>query len=246
MGTPGSASGLGKRARSNPGTAPQADSTSPPIWRQPRPGGLAACSAPNSQSVALTSRCQTPLDLPGVPRIPGPGICGPAPMPATRHRWWRSRAAVRLGTETVRADVRLTQDVLGRRGSTPCPQPSPHGDSMLTLIPCPGCGAPAEVTDRFLLPGTGGSWTTWRCAAQSATTTGCRSICCQPRAKSSSDRNSSDHACPAPASSPRHISPIAIKAARTGSVATAPQEYEKGNRPWISVPNRTRPRLGPG
>ena len=27
MGTPGSASGLGKRARSNPGTAPQADST---------------------------------------------------------------------------------------------------------------------------------------------------------------------------------------------------------------------------
>jgi hypothetical protein len=26
-GTPGSASGLGKRARSNPGTAPQADST---------------------------------------------------------------------------------------------------------------------------------------------------------------------------------------------------------------------------
>jgi hypothetical protein len=27
---------------------------------------------------------------------------------------------------------------------------------MLTLIPCPGCGAPAVVTDRFLLPGTGG------------------------------------------------------------------------------------------
>ena len=27
---------------------------------------------------------------------------------------------------------------------------------MLTLIPCPGCGAPAEVTDRFSRPGAGG------------------------------------------------------------------------------------------
>ena len=27
---------------------------------------------------------------------------------------------------------------------------------MLTLIPCPGCVAPAEVTDLFSLPGTGG------------------------------------------------------------------------------------------
>ena len=31
MGTPGSASGLGKRAGSNSGTAPQADSTKPPF-----------------------------------------------------------------------------------------------------------------------------------------------------------------------------------------------------------------------
>ena len=32
-GTPGPASGQGKRARSNPGTAPQADSTDPPFAR---------------------------------------------------------------------------------------------------------------------------------------------------------------------------------------------------------------------
>ncbi len=39
---------------------------------------------------------------------------------------------------------------------------------MLTLIPCPGCGAPAEVTDRFLLPGTGGlvDHLAVRCAAR--------------------------------------------------------------------------------
>jgi len=39
---------------------------------------------------------------------------------------------------------------------------------MLTLIPCPGCGAPAAVNDRFSLPGTGGlvDHLAMRCAAR--------------------------------------------------------------------------------
>jgi hypothetical protein len=30
------------------------------------------------------------------------------------------------------------------------------GDRWLKLVPCPACGVPAEVTDRFSLAGTGG------------------------------------------------------------------------------------------
>ncbi|HZC40314.1 MAG TPA: hypothetical protein VE343_06535 [Streptosporangiaceae bacterium] len=38
---------------------------------------------------------------------------------------------------------------------------------MLTILSCPGCGVPAEVTDRFSLPGTDGpvSHIALRCAA---------------------------------------------------------------------------------
>ena len=42
-----------------------------------------------------------------------------------------------------------------------------EGDRWLLLVPCPACGVPAEVTDRFSLPSTDGpaGHLSLRCAA---------------------------------------------------------------------------------
>jgi hypothetical protein len=54
----------------------------------------------------------------------------------------------RTSFATVRTGLRL-------RGSGP-PATRRKAPTLLTITPCPGCHAPAEVTERFTLPSTDG------------------------------------------------------------------------------------------
>ena len=81
--------------------------------------------------------------------IPGRGTPGPRfrSWPAGRHRT-QQRSASQNGASQNGA----SQNGASQTGS---PRAAPGGIGM-SIMPCPGCGVPAEITERFILASTDG------------------------------------------------------------------------------------------
>jgi len=111
MGTPGSASGLGKRARSNPGTAPQADSTDPPF------GAVISIFTVINSGVQIAAFWAV---LPGGATVPFPGRGG-GPARVRRYRpmhpevWLATRSMLTV-LSVGEGDVRATGGRVDRLG----------------------------------------------------------------------------------------------------------------------------------